>query len=237
MVICSYNAAATLSAALHSLEAQTLPTDFFEVIVVDDGSTDSTSTLVGKFRARYLRNTSNRGLPASCNRGLAEALGKYFIRLDADDVFAPTILSTMLPLIESMKTDMVSCDRYELPAHSLERREVRLDSFDIYKLIAIGVMMRRDLLLAIGGYRAMFWEEYDLFIRYLIKSGKAPRHVGEPLLTYTRRAQGMTASPDRVRTGWKEFMSQWPLETARRFGTLPPEAIQDVGFRVPSDEA
>lgn len=221
VLICTYNSAGTLPAALRSLEAQTLARERFEVLVVDDGSGDATEEAVGTSRVRYLRNTSNLGLPASCNRGLEEATGEYFIRLDADDRFEPGILAAMLPWLEAGVTDFVSCDRYEIETMTGARREVRIEGFDIYKLIAIGVMMRRDLLREIGGYQSLFWEEYDLFIRYLLKSGKAPHHLNKPLLTQTLHPGSMTANPERVWAGWKEFMSRWSIEEAERFGRLP----------------
>jgi glycosyltransferase involved in cell wall biosynthesis len=219
-----------LDSAVH----QTLPPEQYEVLVVDDGSTDATPDLVGEYtrsfaNLRWIRNQQNLGLVASCNRGLAEAAGEYFIRLDADDTFLPEILESLSQPLASAETDFVYCDRYEVFMPEGRTIHVQVDPFNIYNLIAIGAMLRTELVREIGGYRPLFWEEFDLYIRYLLKSGLPPFYVPRPLFNYSNHPSSMTADPGAVANGWKELLGQWDLETLRRFGSHP--VLEEIGTR------
>src|SRR5215831_7382027 len=86
VIVATYNHAAYISQTFSSLRRQTLPRDEFEVVVVNDGSTDKTSSILSEHSGeiRVIEQT-NQGLIAACNRGLASAEGQYFARLDSDD--------------------------------------------------------------------------------------------------------------------------------------------------------
>src|SRR5579871_3045640 len=88
VVIPTYNAAVSLSRAVQSVKAQTCRD--FEIIIVDDGSDDETSSVAEKFsNCRYFRITHS-GLPAvPRNFGVKQALSPYIAFLDADDEWAP----------------------------------------------------------------------------------------------------------------------------------------------------
>lgn len=97
-----YNAGRTVAAAVRSIQAQTLAA--WELIVVDDASTDDSAVRIGEFpdsRIRYVRNAGNLGLAASLNRGMAMAAGKYFARMDADDVSFPERLARQHTYLEA----------------------------------------------------------------------------------------------------------------------------------------
>ena len=83
VVVCGYNADRTLEACLESLQRLNYPD--YEVILVDDGSTDTTRQIAEKEPlVRYLRHDRNRGLSAARNTGLAAALGEIVAYTDAD---------------------------------------------------------------------------------------------------------------------------------------------------------
>ncbi|MBX3703129.1 MAG: glycosyltransferase family 2 protein, partial [Steroidobacteraceae bacterium] len=88
VVIPTYNRAAYIRQAIDSVLQQTM-TDF-EIIVVDDGSTDDTREVVAGYgeRIRYLR-TANGGPARARNAGMAEARGQYIAWLDSDDTYHP----------------------------------------------------------------------------------------------------------------------------------------------------
>ncbi len=96
VVIPTHNRIATIGRALRSVLVQTM--DDFEVIVVDDGSSDGTQELLASVdcaRCRIYRNTVNVGVSASRNRGVEAARGEYIVFLDDDDEFRPTALQAL----------------------------------------------------------------------------------------------------------------------------------------------
>ena len=99
IVIPCYNQAASLDETLARLVFQTLPKDDFEVIVVDDGSSDATKAVVSSFAGPYrLRffSQDHQGAAASRNLGAANALGELLLFLDADMIAEPDLLSEHL---------------------------------------------------------------------------------------------------------------------------------------------
>src|SRR5437870_3155560 len=99
VLICTYNRAELLRLTLESLCAQSLPRDRFEVVVVDDGSTDLTPGIVdrftGRLRIRYACQR-NSGLAAARNHALFLAQGPIVVLQDDDDIAAPRLLEEHL---------------------------------------------------------------------------------------------------------------------------------------------
>ena len=96
VIICTFNRAHLLPRALDSVLAQT--ENSWEIIVVDDGSTDNTYEVVRRYvdlapNIRYMAHR-NRGLPISRNVGIAAAIGQYVTFLDSDDWYAPDHLAS-----------------------------------------------------------------------------------------------------------------------------------------------
>lgn len=231
VIVCSYNDAAVLGDALASLYRQTLPLQRYEVVLIDDGSTDATNDVIGPFRQqenfRYVRHPRNLGLVRACNRGVQEARGDYFVRLDADDAFLPEALEAMCEPLDRGAADLVYSDRYERVAGQSELRQVTVGAENLFNLIAIGTMMRRRIVEAVGGYRELFWEEHDLHLRYVLKSGKPPCYLPRPLVIYARGRDRMTSDPAKLQAGWDELARLWPADVLRRFGRVPAlEAIR-----------
>lgn len=108
VVIAAYNAETFLSETLDSVLAQSLAE--IEVIVVDDGSTDRTPTILAAYtdeRLRVLRQT-NSGVSAARNAGLAAARAPYVFFLDADDILLPDALSRMVTVLDDSPRHVAS---------------------------------------------------------------------------------------------------------------------------------
>ena len=117
IVIPLYNAEKYLAKCLDSVFTQTFQS--FEVIVVDDCSTDSSCEIVesyipkfnGRLRLYHMdENTGSGGLPR--NKGLSMSSGEYIFFLDADDMFTKTALEELYTLAKEYNVDVVYCERY-----------------------------------------------------------------------------------------------------------------------------
>jgi glycosyltransferase involved in cell wall biosynthesis len=95
VVIPTYNCAAFLPAAIESVLAQTYKD--FEILVVDDGSTDATSEVIAPYldRVQFIRQ-ENKGVPAARNVGIRASRGEFIAWLDADDVWLPDKLELQM---------------------------------------------------------------------------------------------------------------------------------------------
>lgn len=101
MVIPVFNGERFLASAIESVLAQDF--DAYELLIVDDGSTDESCEVATSYsdpRVRVLSNDQNRGIPETQNRALAEARGKYFGVLDQDDIACPARISRQVELLE-----------------------------------------------------------------------------------------------------------------------------------------
>ena len=228
VIVCCYNGEDTVNRAVDSALTQPMASSRHEVIVVDDGSSDGTPDVLSTYASqhsnlRYVRSEVNRGLVEACNLGLDLAQGRYVIRLDADDTFEPLILDTLVRPLDEDRADLVYPDRYEVMVATGQVQYVSLERFNLFTLTAAGVMMRRDLLAELGGYRPFFWEEYDLYMRYAQRSRRPFFHVPQALYRYNRRPDSMTMSRsgESERLGWQELKAAWGVEALRNFGWDP----------------
>jgi hypothetical protein len=184
--------------SIQSILGQTF--EDFELLVVDDASTDGTARIVESFddgRIRVLRNERNMGQVPSLNRGLRESRGAYVARLDADDTSRPTRLQRQVevldvqPQVALVGTWVDAVDERGRLLGSL--RQVLDDYVDfLYRTLVMQVyishpaaMYRRDQVLALGGYDEDMApsEDKDLW-RKLALARREARIVGEPLVRY-----------------------------------------------------
>lgn len=104
VIIPTFNRAHTLGRAIQSVLSQTERD--FEIIVIDDHSTDNTKSLIKQFGGiKYVLNRKSQGPAGSRNQGLEEASGKYVAFLDSDDAWFPRHLEESLSCMESLHLD------------------------------------------------------------------------------------------------------------------------------------
>lgn len=210
-----YNAESTVFAALDSILRQSFQD--FEVVVVDDGSTDNTCGAISAVarddgRVNVLR-TAHQGIIGALNTGLAACSGELIARMDADDISHPARLKSQVELM-SARSDVAVCSslvrifprqgplagllHYERWLNSLVRHEdIVRDIFIESPVAHPSVVVRRRQLLDLGGYLEHGWaEDYDLWLRYHQRRAVFAK-VNEPLLWWRHTPGRLTFSDSR----------------------------------------
>jgi glycosyltransferase involved in cell wall biosynthesis len=217
VLITSYNYGAYIERAVRSALNQTFDRAGYEVVVVDDGSTDDTLERLKRFGEEIrLIQQPHAGLPTACNSGITAARGKYLMRLDADDELTADALAASLALLDQdPQAALVISDRWEIDRdHQVSL--VRVNLANIYTFNANGNLFRMDALRAVGGYRQQYWEEHDLMIR--MRQRYPALHLQLPIYRYYLHGNGMTAGSERRRRGWAELLQIWGIDALRTWG-------------------
>ncbi len=239
VVLPVFDGARYLRPALDSVLAQTMTS--FELLVMDDGSSDATPDILAEYaradpRVRAFSQTNAGQVPAM-NALIGLASAPFIARMDADDVCHPTRFEKQLAFLDdNPRTTVVGSGIIAIDPHGLEIEESTrpLTDNDIRKLLHAGrspfahptVMMRREDVLRIGGYRAQYApsEDLDLWLR-LEEAGASFANLVEPLLYYRTHPGSLSnaQSQKQARNGWQA----WADACARR-GMPEPERLPEV---------
>lgn len=128
VIIPAYNAAYSIATAIDSVLNQDYTN--FELIIINDGSSDGTAKVMERYitsekRVRMVSKCQNEGVAAARNTGLEVAVGEYIAFLDADDRVAPTMYSRLISTLEEYSCDMAMCRiAYEYSRDSRNEIEV-----------------------------------------------------------------------------------------------------------------
>ncbi len=219
-----HNGARHLHAAIDSILVQSLSD--FELIVVDDGSTDSTAFILESYRDARMhihRIPKNIGVVAARNRSLALARGRYCAILDSDDVCHPERLAVQAAWLDAHKdcaavaTRVALIDEHGADLGSWEDDRLTITAEEIalamprYNCLAHSSVMVRTTLLKRFRYRTPLGipEDYDLWLRLLVaghRIDKVPRLlVSHRLHENSLTGQHRTAPPELVQCASKRF--------------------------------
>ncbi len=191
VIVAAHNQERYLSRCLRSLLAQSIAREKFEIVVINDGSTDHTPSVLEEFADEIvlITNESNIGLPASLNKAIRRARAPYVVRVDADDYVNNEFLHLLHGFLRENKyMDAVACDYLLVD----EQEEVLARNNCLTDPIACGIMFRTEQLIDIGLYDESFLlhEETDLRMRFLKKH--TIHRLELPLYRYRRHANNST---------------------------------------------
>src|SRR6266404_3875158 len=220
VIISTFNRAQFIGATLDSVQEQEFRD--YEVIVVDDGSTDETPSILQEYKGIRVLRQSNRGPGAARNYGVSRAQGDYIAFLDSDDLWFPWTLSVFAALIrEKASPSILSAKTFEFGQDaelaSIGNERPRAEYFDDYYTSAwkhhwVGVgtsVIQREQFLKVGGIteKRINAEDHDLVMRLGTTRGFV--QVQSPYtLAYRRQKGGETNSFANTYSGIAHLIRQ-----------------------------
>lgn len=227
IIIPAYNVEATILETIQSIQAQTFSD--FELIVINDGSTDSTLARVGTVEDSRIKVFSyeNGGLPVARNRGIRQATGEFITFIDADDLWTPDKLEKQLVALEQNPEAGVA---YSWTAFIDERGKFLYawkplyDEGDVYPKLLVqnfissgsNILVRRQFIEAAGEFdpNLKSVEDWDYYLRLAARCPFVV--VPEYQILYRQSSRSMTAKVDVMETANL-------IVIERAFQAAPPE--------------
>ena len=192
VIVTNYNYGNLIRRCIRSLLNQNLSSDKYEIIIVDDASTDNSLKSIKSFskisNIKIIKNKKNLGIGACSHIGLENSRGKFFVRVDADDFVQPPFLYMLYNFLKfNTNYIAVSCDYF------VTNNQEKILSIKEFKndYLACGIMFRTSYLEIIGSYNSKkrIFEDKDLFLR--VEKNKI-YHLPCPLYNYVKHKKSLT---------------------------------------------
>ena len=211
VVVTVKNAMAYIGRCLRSLINQNFDREKYEIILVNDKSTDKTKEAITPYLGEliYIENKKSLGLPGSLNVGIQQAKGQYIVRVDADDWVHKEYINILYNLLHlNNELDAVACDYY-----LMDNKQKIISKENCLKTpIGCGIMFRSHHLIEIGLYdnKLMSSGDEDLLIRY--KKKYDIFRVPIPLYRYRRHKTNMTNNKKLLKKYEKKLLKKHSLK-------------------------
>jgi glycosyltransferase involved in cell wall biosynthesis len=198
VIIPCFNQARFLDLSVGSVLDQTYQD--FEIIIVNDGSTDPESiSILQNYQKPCTKviHISNHGLAEARNIGITEATGRYILPLDADDKIAPTYLEKGVAILETNKNaGIVYCEAefFGGKTGKWPLEEFQLPRFLVENSIFCSAFFRKEDWAKVGGYSSKLqygFEDYDLWLSF-IELGREVVRIPEVLFFYRYNVNSMS---------------------------------------------
>ncbi len=248
VVMTTYNGEHFLSKAIESILQQSF-TDL-ELIIVDDGSTDSSALIIRSFTARDSRVRGvflnrNLGIPKAANRGLRATRGEYIARMDSDDLCHRDRLEKQVSYLDRHHDIyMLGCGYQNIDEHGVRMRALDVPFFcrraflercikkGVYPLVHASLMVRRFCFEELAGYREIFTlgEDLDLYARMRDRYGAVFGNLSERLYSYRRYGTSLTGASNSSEHALVRVLVQYSSECRRSVLSDPLVGAQDLSL-------
>ncbi|QBA20583.1 glycosyltransferase family 2 protein [Chryseobacterium indologenes] len=207
-----YNTEKYIKYAIQSVLAQT-HTDF-ELIIINDGSTDNTAKEIKKFQDKrivFIDDKENKGLIFRLNQLVKLSKSEFFIRMDADDIMFPTRLEKQWEVLINTNADIIHSDAisinnqnevlgYKKSVSVRNKKDVLKGCIPIHPSVAI----KRDILFN-NLYQQGFFQMEDMELWYRLVENYEFVNINEPLLYYREDSTKTSVKHKKMRKGLANF--------------------------------
>jgi Glycosyl transferase family 2 len=234
VVMAVYNGERYLREAVESILNQTF--NDFELIIVNDGSTDRTPDILSRYQRRdarvFVHHQENGGQAAALNVGCHLAKGRYIARIDGDDIAFPERLERQISYLEenshvallgaSINTMDVMGRTLSTISYPTDEKVIREWLFDLHvnPFAHVTAVFRTSVFRNVNGYRTAFApaEDYDLWVR--IAERWPVSNLAEYLVSVRMRSRSISSS--NIRQQQIGTLAAWAASVIRRAGGLDP---------------
>jgi glycosyltransferase involved in cell wall biosynthesis len=216
IIMTAYNQERYIERAVRSALDQTYDHEKYEIVVVDDSSTDKTGKILKSFgkAIKMITLKKNTGISYARNKAILESLGRYVVCVDADDYIANDLVYIeRLFLKENCRIDAVSCDY--LTVDNGERITGRKDASQFP--IACGIMFQKDKLIDIGLYDEKFLVMEDLDLRKRCLEKYNIYNIPLPLYRYRGHDRNITKKAKLVKKYLNKVYKKHKIKNIERY--------------------
>ena len=248
VLMANYNGERFLASAILSILEQSYKN--FELIVIDDGSTDSSASIIRAFalqdsRVKDFYFSRNRGVACASNYGLTKAQGEYVARMDSDDLCHRDRLARQVSYLERHPDIfLLGCGYQNIDEHGARVRSRDVPFFcgraflercikrGSYPILHPTLMTRRFFLEELEGYREIFriGEDLDMYARMRDRYGAVFKNLSECLYSYRRYSASLTRTSASSEHALVHVLIHYSSECRRLGASDPLSGAKDISL-------
>lgn len=218
IIVTNYNYGKFIDRCIRSCLNQDFDKNKFEIIFVDDKSSDGSDRIVKKFQKfknfKFIKNKKNLGVAGSANTGILKSKGEYLVRVDSDDYISKDLIKFLSTFLDKDKSLLgVACDYYYFNEKNSKKIRVSAREFPI----SCGIMYRRELLVNYGMYNQNFRHREEEELRQRLGNLYKIGYLEIPLYRYRMH--------EKNKTKQKKQMSKFKIKL-----TTPKDIVYPINY-------
>ena len=228
IIITNYNYSKYLTRCLRSCFNQSLDRNLYEIILVDDNSSDNSMTVAKKFKNEknffIIKNKKNLGVAGSSNQGILKSRAEFVVRVDSDDFVSNDFLRFLIFYLQDNETAFcVSCDYHYVDDNGDKYKRIKYDEVPV----SCGVMYRKDKLIKLGMYNVEFKHREEEELRARLGSMYKIQNLGISLYRYRKHKSNKTKQLKSMESFKKKLFKQYDVNKKQKY-----KKSEDLDFPV-----